>query len=62
MIDDLSIAVHTFVKHMFMSLSVDEMLLLRYVNLSMNFKGLPLKDEMVPFCLKYINSILSAFT
>ena len=44
MIDNLSIATHDFAKLMLTSLSVDEILLLRYVNLSNNFKGLSLND------------------
>ena len=37
---------------MLTSLSVDVILLLRYVNRSSNFRGLSLKVEMVPICLK----------
>ena len=37
MIDKLSIAFHTFTKLMLISLSVDEMLLLRYKNWPTNF-------------------------
>ena len=37
MIDKLSIAVHTFTRHILQSISVDEILLPRYVNLSTNF-------------------------
>ena len=40
MINSLSIAVHTFVRWILMSLSVDEMLP-RYINLSTNFRWLP---------------------
>ena len=61
MINNLSIAFHAFTRHILMSLSVDEMLLLRYVNLPANSRELPLRLEMSP-CLKHINSILSAFT
>ena len=39
MIDSLSIAVHTFVSHVSMSFSVDEMVLPRYVNLSTSFRA-----------------------
>ena len=42
MIDNLSIGVHAFALHMLTSFSVDEILLPRYVNWSINFKGLPL--------------------
>ena len=61
-IDSLTISFHAFAKCMLASLSVDEMLLLRYVNLSTNFRGLPLTVEMTSFCLKHIYSVLSAFT
>ena len=37
LIDSLSIAVYTFAKIILMSFSVDETLLLRYVNLSIKF-------------------------
>ena len=57
-IDNLSIAVHTFIRHMLTSLSAVEILLLRYVNLSTNFRCLPLKVEIAPFGLKHINSYL----
>ena len=54
------IAFHTFAKCMLTSLSVDEMLLPRYVNWSTNFRGSSLKVEVVPYCLKhmYSNSVL----
>ena len=53
MIDSLSIVFHAFSWCMLTSLSVDEILLLRYVNLSTNFLGLPLKVEMTS-CLKHM--------
>ena len=37
MFDNLSIAVHTFPRHMLTSLSVDEMLVLRYINVTYEF-------------------------
>ena len=55
-------AVHTFTRHMLTSLSVDEILLLWYVNLSTNFRGLPLKMEMAPSLLKHMYTVLFAFT
>ena len=61
MINNLSIVVHTFARHMLTSLSVDEILLPRYVNLSSNFRGLLLKVEMAPCHLKHTNSLLFAF-
>ena len=62
MIINRSIAVHTFAKHMLMLFSVDEILLPRYVNLSTNFRGLPLRIEIAPSCLKHMYSVLFAFT
>ena len=43
------------------SLSVDEILLLRYVNYSINFRGLPLTVEMALSHLKHMNSVLFTF-
>ena len=43
MIDSLSITVYAFAKHILTSLSVDETLLLRYVNLSTNLRGSPFR-------------------
>ena len=43
---------------MLTSLSLDEMLLPRYVNWSTNSKGMPLRVEMAPSCLKHTNSVL----
>ena len=42
---------------MLTSISVDEILLLRYVNLSTNFRCLPLKVEVAPFRLIDKNSV-----
>ena len=47
-IDSLSIAVYGFVRCILTSLSVDPTLLLRYVNLSTNFRELPFRVEMAP--------------
>ena len=60
MTDSLSIVIQSFTKHILTSLSVDEML--RYMNLSYNFRGLPFRVKMAPFQLKHIYSILFAFT
>ena len=49
MINNLLIAVNTFTRHMLTSFSVDEILLVRYVNLSTNFRGQSLKVEMALF-------------
>ena len=61
-IDNLSIAVHAFVRCMLSSLSADEILLPSYVNLSSNFRGLPLRVEMTPARLKRTHSVLLAFS
>ena len=45
---------------MITSLSVDKMMLLRYMNWSTNFRDLPLNVERAA-CLKFMNSILSVF-
>ena len=44
-INGLSIAIHAFGRRISTSLSVDEMLLPRYVNLSTNFRGPPISVE-----------------
>ena len=54
MIDNLSIAVHSFASRILMSLSVDETLLPRYVNLSANFRESPSRMELSSFWLKRI--------
>ena len=59
---DLSIAVYAFPMCMLTSLLVSEILLLRYVNMSTNFRGLLVKGEIAPSCLKHMNSILSSYT
>ena len=55
MIDNLSINFIAFLGRMLTTLSVDEVLLLRCVKLSTNFRGLPLKMEMI---LSYLKRIL----
>ena len=58
--DTLSTAIHAFSWRIMTSLSVDEILLLRYVNLSTNFRRLPFRVEIapswlntcIPFCLR----------
>ena len=47
MIDILLIGVHAFPIRILKSLSVDEILLPRYVNWSANFKGLSFNVEMM---------------
>ena len=61
MIDNLSIAVHTFTRHMLSLLSVNEILLPRYVNLSTNFRGLSLRVEIVCSHWKHMYSVWFAF-
>ena len=58
-IDNLSIAIYAFATCMLTLLSFDETLL--YVKWSTNFRGLPLKVEMVLSGLKHIDSVLFAF-
>ena len=60
MIDNLSIA-HIFARHMLTSLSVDEILLPRYINLLFNFRDLPHKLEIVHSYLKHMNFVLFVF-
>ena len=62
MINNLSIAVHACTRRLLMSLSLNETLLPRYVNLSTNFRELPFKEEMASFWLKHMYTVLSAFT
>ena len=57
MIDNLSITVHAFTRRMFISLSVDEILLPRYLNWSTNFEV-----EMASSLWKYMIFFLFAFT
>ena len=52
-IDYLSIAIRAFVRLILKMISVDEILLPRYVNLPTNFRGLPLKVDMKSCFLKY---------
>ena len=59
MVDNLSIAVHTFTNCM---LSVEKILLTMYLNGSTNFRGMQLEVEMIPSCLKHMRSILFALS
>ena len=61
MIHSLSIAVHVFAKCILISLSEDEILLLRYMNLFTNFREPQWKVEMAPW-LKHVYSVLFTFT
>ena len=61
MVDNLSIVVHALPMHILTSLSVDEILLPRYMNWSTNFRVFQFYEEMIPSWLKDSNSILSEF-
>ena len=61
MINSLLIAIHAYAGYILTSLSVDETLLLRYLNLSTNFRGPPFRVEMAPSHLKHMYSVLFAF-
>ena len=61
MIDNLSIVVCAFPMHILTSLSVDEILVSKYVNQCTNFRGLPLKVEMAPSYFKFIHVKANAF-
>ena len=52
MIDNLSIPVHALPMCLLTSLSVDEILLPKYVNWFINFRGFPSNEEMAPFWTK----------
>ena len=53
--DNLFVADHAFLIRVLISLSVDEILLPRYVSCSTGFRGLPSIVEMSPFFLKLMN-------
>ena len=61
MIDNLSIAVHTFFSCMLTSVSVKEVLFPCCVNWYTNCIGLPLIVEISTFHLKLMNFVLFAF-
>ena len=50
MVVNQSIAVHALPKHTLTSLSEDELLVMRYMNWSINFRGLPSKDAKTDYC------------
>ena len=60
MTDTQLIAVHAFASRLSMSVSVDETLFPRKVNLSTSFRELPFSVEMSPLWLKHIYSIPAA--
>ena len=55
--DSLSIAVYAFSSRVLMSVSVDEILLPRQMNLSTSFREPPFSVEMSPLSLKHIYSV-----
>ena len=61
-VDNLSIAFSAYPMHILISLSVDEILLLRYMNRRTSFRGMSFNVEMTPSWLKYLTFVLSGFT
>ena len=61
MVNNLFIADPALLIHTLTSLSVDEILLPRYMKWSINFRGFPINEERELFSIKYINSFLSEF-
>ena len=53
----MSISFHAFSMRVLTSISVDEMLMPMYVNVSANFKDLLLRKEMAPFLFFFKNKI-----
>ena len=60
MVDKYSIIIYTLPRHIWTSLSVDEILLPSYINWSTIFRGLPF-NEMAQSWFKHMNSVLSDF-
>ena len=58
MIDNQSIIVLRFTRHILKSLSVNEILLPSYVNLSTNSRSLTLQSEMAPSRVKHMYSFI----
>ena len=56
-----SVAVNTFLMRMLTLLSVDEILLPRYMNWSTNFRVLPFKVKMTPFCFLNMNCFICIY-
>ena len=61
MVVDLPIVIYAFPMHIITSLSVDEILLLRYANRSSNFRCFSSSVKIAPFLLKHMNFVLSEF-
>ena len=55
------IAIYALLLRMSTLLSLDEILLPRYMNWCTNFGGMPFKEEIAQFWLKHRNSVLSEF-
>ena len=55
MINKLSVAIHVFPMRRLKYISIDEILLPRYVKWSTNLRSLLLNVEMDPSCLKHRN-------
>ena len=49
MFNNLLIGMNVFARCKFMSLSIDEMLLLRYINLSTNFREMSFSEDLLSF-------------
>ena len=62
MTESLSLAAHAFANRVSMSVSVDETLLHKQVNLLTSFRELSFSVETSPVWLKHIYSVLSALT
>ena len=60
MIDNLSIAIHALLMRMLTSLSVDEILLLRYANWSSYFRDLPFYGG-IALSLFYLSSCMDQY-
>ena len=56
-INSISIVVYVFARHILTSLSVDEIRLTRYVNLSTNFRRPSFRMEMAPSRLRHMFSV-----
>ena len=60
-IDNVFIAIYAFPIRIFSSISVNEILLPRYVKWLASFIGLPFHMEISPFCLKHMDSVVFKF-
>ena len=57
MVVNLSLTVHAVPMCMLISLSEGEILLPTYLNWSINFRGLPFNEVIIPSWIKRINSV-----